>query len=77
MRDIMWNSVMLKEFESLACLSEEEKIVLHDWAHGKSIVNTSMNHHMSERKVKEIRHVLRDKYDAVQIYTPLLPERAT
>ena len=77
MRDIMWNSVMLKEFESLACLSEEEKIVLHDWAHGKSIVQTSMNHHMSERKVKEIRHVLRDKYDSVQIYTPLLPKRVT
>lgn len=77
MRDIMWNAVMLREFESLACLSEEEKIVLHDWAHGKSIVNTSMIHHMSERKVKEIRHVLRDKYDSVQIYSPLLPKRVT
>lgn len=77
MRDIMWNAVMLREFSSLACLSEEEKIVLYDWAHGKSIVNTSMIHHMSERKVKEIRHVLRDKYDAVQIYTPLLPKRVT
>lgn len=77
MRDIMWNAVMLREFSSLACLSEEEKIVLYDWAHGKSIVNTSMIHHMSERKVKEIRHVLRDKYDAVQIYSPLLPKRVT
>lgn len=73
----MWNAVMLREFSTLACLSEEEKIVLYDWAHGKSIVNTSMIHHMSERKVKEIRHVLRDKYDAVQIYSPLLPKRVT
>lgn len=77
MRDIMWNAVMLREFSTLACLSEEEKIVLYDWAHGKSIVNTSMIHHMSERKVKEIRHVLRDKYDSVQIYSPLLPKRVT
>lgn len=77
MNDIMWNTVMLREFEALACLSEEEKIVLHDWAHGKSIVNTSMMHHMSERKVKEIRQMLRRRYDAVQIYTPLLPERST
>ena len=77
MRDIMWNAVMLREFSSLACLSEEEKIVLYDWAHGKSIVNTSMIHHMSERKVKEIRHVLRDKNDDVQIYSPLLPKRVT
>lgn len=75
MRDIVWNSVMLREFQSLACLSEEEIIVLHDWAHGKSIVHTSMTHHMSERKVKEIRHRIRDAYDAVQIYTPLLPKR--
>ena len=76
MNDIMWNTVMLREFETLACLSEEEKIVLHDWAHGKSIVNTAMMHHMSERKVKEIRQMLRRRYDAVQIYTPLLPERS-
>lgn len=77
MNDIMWNTVMLREFETLACLSEEEKIVLHDWAHGKSIVNTSMMHHMSERKVKEIRQMLRRRYDAVQIYSPLLPKRST
>lgn len=75
MNDIMWNSVMLREFESLACLSDEEKIVLHDWAHGKSIIQTSMNHHMSERKVKDLRQILRQKYDAVQIYTPILPPR--
>ena len=75
MNDIMWNSVMLREFESLACLSDEEVIVLHDWAHGKSIIQTSMNHHMSERKVKDLRQILRQKYDAVQIYTPILPPR--
>lgn len=75
MKDIMWNSVMLREFESLACLSDEEVIVLHDWAHGKSIIQTSMNHHMSERKVKDLRQILRQKYDAVQIYTPILPPR--
>ena len=75
MKDNMWNTVMLREFESLACLSEEERLVLHDWAHGKSIVQTSMNHHMSERKIKDLRQVLRRKYDAVQIYTPILPAR--
>ena len=66
---------MLREFASLACLSEEESIVLNDWAHGRSIVSTCMNHNMSERKVKEIRRILREKYDDVQIYSPLLPER--
>ena len=76
MRDIQWNKIMLREFESLACLSEEETEVLHDWAYGKSVVHTSMRCNMGETKVKDIRKVLREKYDAVQIYTPLLPARA-
>lgn len=75
MRDILWNKIMLREFEALACLSDEEAEVLHDWAHGKSIVYTSMRCHMGETKVKDIRRTLREKYDAVQPYTPLLPER--
>ena len=66
---------MLREFSSLACLTDEEEIVLRDWAHGKSIVSTSMNHNMSERKIKELRRILREKYDGVRIYSPLLPER--
>ena len=75
MKDILWNTIMLREFESLACLTEEEVIVLRDWAHGRSVVSTVMRHNMSERKVKEIRRILREKYDSVQIYTPLLPKR--
>lgn len=75
MKDIQWNQIMLREFRTLACLSEEEEIVLRDWSQGKSIVATSMNHNMSETKVKDIRKVLRDKYDAVEIYSPLLPKR--
>ena len=75
MRDIQWNKIMLREFETLACLSDDEKEVLHDWAYGKSIVHTAMRCHMGETKVKDIRRIIREKYDAVQIYTPLLPER--
>lgn len=77
MKDIHWNKIMLREFESLACLSKEETDVLHDWAYGKSIVATAMDRHMGESKVKDIRKVLREKYDDVAIYTPLLPERTT
>lgn len=75
MRDIRWNKIMLREFESLTCLTDDEKEVLHDWAHGKSIVQSAMRLHMGETKVKDIRKVLRAKYDDVQKYTPLLPER--
>lgn len=75
MKDILWNKIMLREFEALACLSEEETEVLHDWAYGKSIVHTAMRCHMGETKVKDIRKTLREKYDGVQIYSPLLPRR--
>ena len=75
MKDIPWNRIMMREFESLACLSEDEAIVLHDWVNGKSITATTMDHHMGSTKVKDIRNTLRKKYDAVQIYSPLLPKR--
>jgi hypothetical protein len=75
MKDIQWNKIMLREFEYLACLTEEETEVLHDWANGKSIVHTALRCHMGETKVKDIRRTIREKYDAVQVYTPLLPER--
>lgn len=57
-----------------ACLTEEEIIVLQDWAKGKSIANTSMMHHMSESKVNRLRKRIRQKYDGIQPYTDL-PQR--
>lgn len=75
MTDIRWNKIMLREFESLTCLTDDEKEVLHDWAHGKSIVQSAMRLHMGETKVKDIRKSIRAKYDDVQPYTPLLPKR--
>lgn len=56
-----------------ACLTEEEIIVLNDWAKGKSIANTSMMHHMSESTVSRIRKRLRMKYDSIQSYADLPP----
>ena len=73
--DIEWTMIMVREFEYLACLSEEEKIVLYDWAFDRYIVNTEMMHGMCEAKIKEIRSRLRRKYDAVQPFSPLLPPR--
>ena len=45
MTDIRWNKIMLREFESLACLTDDEKEVLQDWAHGKSVVSSAMRLH--------------------------------
>ena len=75
MVDILWTSRVLGAMQAHACLTEEETIVMHDWAKGKSIANTSMMHHMSERTVRRIRHRLRIKYDSIQGYADLPPRK--
>lgn len=76
-KDLVWDRRMVRFFESAAYLTEEEEIVLHDWANNHSIVNTSMLYNMSERKINNIRKTLRMKYDRVAVYTPELPKRNT
>ena len=71
MDDLLWNSMMLGAMQAHAYLTEEESIVLEDWAHRRSIANTAMMHHMSESKVKRLRHRLRLKYDGIQCYAGL------
>lgn len=75
--DLVWDKRMLLLFREAAILTEEEEIVLNDWVKGKSIVNTSMLYHMSERKINYIRKSIREKYDRVAVYTPELPKRYT
>ena len=75
MNDLMWDKGMIAEFSNMACLTDEEIIVLNDWAYGRNIVYTAMHRHMSESKVSDIRHRLRTKYDRVQPRSALLPPR--
>lgn len=66
---------MLREFRSLAILTDEEDLVLDGWSKGRSIPTISMDAHLSERTVNNIIARLRAVYDDVQPYTPLLPPR--
>lgn len=75
MKDILWDAVMLTEFNKLACLSEDEQKVLMGWAKGWSLVKIADKTGMSERTVSRHIETIRRKYDAVCIYTPLLPRR--
>lgn len=77
MNDLMWDKGMIVEFSNMACLTDEEVIVLSDWAYGKSIAHTAMKFHMSDSKVSDIRHRLRIKYDRVQPMSMSLPPRVT
>lgn len=75
MKDIRWNQIMLAEFRSLVCLSADQEIALLDWSNGESIVYTAMRHNMSVAQVNKLRSQIRQKYDEVQPYTPILPKR--
>lgn len=75
MRDILWDKVMLEDFRRLACLTEDEDMVLPCWAKGWSIAKIAMHCHFSERSVSDKIKAIRRKYDSVCIYSPLLPSR--
>ena len=75
MKDIPWDNIMLADFRKLACLTEDEDAVLRARSKGWSITKTAFNCGMSERTVSRHLENLREKYDAVCIYSPLLPPR--
>ena len=75
MNDLLWNTRLLGAMSEHAFLTEDEQIVLNDWAKGKSIANTSIMHHMSESTVNRIRRRLRQKYDSIQGYADLPPRK--
>lgn len=76
-KDIAWTSIMVREFEYLVPMTEEQHIVFLDMVKSKTIVHTAMAHNMSTRKVDYIRQWLRMMYDQVQPYSPILPKRKT
>lgn len=75
MNDLVWDQIMLSEFRSLACLSEDESKILDLWSLDKSVVQMAFALNVSPRTVDRILSRLRVKYDHVEPYTPLLPQR--
>lgn len=75
MNDLVWDKRMLGAFLALACLTEEEENVLKYWVARKSVVQTAMLCHISERTVNDIRKRIRQKYDQIQPYADL-PQRS-
>lgn len=74
MAKMSWTAIMVREFESLVPMSDDQRIVFSDMVAGRSIVHTATTHNMSTRKVDSIRQWIKMMYKEVQIYTPLLPE---
>ena len=72
---ILWDAVMLADFRRIACLTEDEDKILTALAKGWSNVKMADKLNMSDRTVSRHLERIWDKYDAVQIYSPLLPPR--
>lgn len=74
-KDIPWDQVMLADFRRLAVITEDEDKVLTALGKGWSNVKMANELNMSDRTVSRHLESIRRKYDAVHIYSPLLPAR--
>lgn len=72
---ILWNKPIVEEFISLASLSREEEMILKTRIQGMTRIQQSMEFGMSVATVDRIIHRLKIKYDNVQQFSDLLPER--
>ena len=75
MKDIIWNRIILDEFIRLAFLTETEEKILRTRIAGWSRVKQSMEFNMSISSVDCAIKMIKQKYDMVQPYSPILPKR--
>lgn len=74
MGKVPWNRVIYQEFVSLAYLTPEEEKILQTriagWSQAKQCQTYNMSLATLNRKIKRMK----DKYEAVQLYSEQLPE---
>lgn len=75
MKDILWNRIILDEFIRLAMPTELEIQVIKSRMAEQSRVQQSFNMSMSVSTVDAAIKSIRQKYDAVQPYSTILPPR--
>ena len=75
MKDILWNRIILDEFIRLAMPTELEIQVIKSRMAEQSRVQQSFNMSMSVSTVDAAIKSIRQKYDAVQPYSAILPPR--
>ena len=75
MNDLLFNSKVLGAMQAHACLTEEETIVLTDWAKGRSVASTAHKCSVSDSTIYRMRNRLRRKYDSICIYADLPPRK--
>ena len=74
-KQVMWNKIILETFIEEGCLTKEEEIIIRTRVAGWSRTKQSMELGLSMSSVDRIIKSLKQKYDNVQKYNPLLPPR--
>lgn len=72
---VPWSKVILEEFIKEAMLTEDEEKIIRTRVAGWSRTKQAMTFGMSLSTVDRIIKSLKQKYDFVQKYDPLLPTR--
>lgn len=75
MKDILWNNIILDEFIRLASPTEFEVQIIRSRMADRSRVQQSFDFSRSLPRVDAAIKSIRQKYDAVQPYSSILPPR--
>lgn len=75
MKDILWNKIILDEFIRLAVPTEFEVQIIRSRMAEQSRVQQSFEYSRSLPRVDAAIKSIRQKYDAVQPYSAILPPR--
>lgn len=73
--EVPWNKIIVEHFIELAMLTEEEEWVLRTRVAGWTRTKQASELNMSISNVDKIIARLKQKYDNVQHFDPLLPPR--
>lgn len=74
-KQVPWNKLILEEFIKEACLTKDEEMIIRTRVAGWSRTKQAMELCMSLATVDRLIKSLKQKYDNVQKYDPILPPR--
>lgn len=74
-KQVPWNKFILETFIEQGCLTKEEEMVIRTRVQGWTITQQAEKLNMSPDNINKIIARLKKKYDALQIYQPMLPPR--
>lgn len=72
---ILWNKIILDEFIKLGMLTDLEEHILRLRIAGYQIEEIAFRTNMSRSSINNYIKLLKQKYDAVQPYSEILPPR--